>query len=179
MYPSLKAAAEARNSAMYVSDSYMASAATADNNAIGSTSNKNQIGGGGSSNEGSFNNINHITTTSATNINNNNNGSSSGIVTNHDVIAISSAMNRNSDEFHHYQQPSHLSQLQQQQPPPPPLHLRYNQHYGSPSNNDSPPSLRTHIKQNSPALLSIEHVSHQPYSVSNLICLFINLFDLT
>lgn len=141
MYQSLRAAADARRCAQYVSDSYMAS--HDDDTGSGTDLDckpalrRNQTG---SSNEGSANNIS-ITTTSATNINN---GSVVANLTNHEVPSIST--HRNSDEFHHYQlQP----------------HLRYNQHYGT-GNNQEP--LRTHIKQNSPALLSIAQASHQAYS---------------
>ncbi len=147
MYQSLRAAAEARNCAMYVSDSYMASSA-ADND-TGST-NKNQTG---SSNEGSSSNIN-ITTTSATNINNGSMGSEWRHC-HQSRCHCYIVRNRNSDEFHHYP----LLQQQPQQPP----HLRYNQHYGTGNNHEQPP-LRALIKQNSPALLSIAQASHQAYS---------------
>lgn len=160
MYQSLRAAADARRCAQYVSDSYMASHEQ-DNGSMS----KNRTD---SSNEGSANNL---ATTSSTNMNNGHGmGSSGGLSSNQDVHTISTS-HRNSDEFHRY------PLIHTQPPPPPPpqqqqSHLRYNQTqplYGTGNNHEpkqqtqSAPMSR-HIKQNSPALLSIAQAAHQAYS---------------
>lgn len=184
MYQSLRGAADARRCAQYVSDGYMASSHEQtyeqqqgnNGNANGGSAamernNKNNSGnyhhqqrtentdGGSSSNNVSMTNIN----------NGHGHGHNSGPLPNHDVCSsISSSggggSHRNSEDFIQgcYQQ----QQQQQQQPPP---ILRYNNHpnagYGGNGGNNHELQQRAmHIKQNSPALLSIAQTAHQPYS---------------
>lgn len=181
MYQSLRGAADARRCAQYVSDGYMASSheqsyeqqqgnnGNANGGSAAMERNRNNSGnyhqqrtennGGSSSNNVSMTNIN----------NGHGHGHNSGPLPNHDVCSsISSSgggSHRNSEDFIQgcYQQ------QQQQQPPP---ILRYNNHpnaghYGGNGGNNhelQQPQRAMHIKQNSPALLSIAQTAHQPYS---------------
>lgn len=157
MYQSLRAAADARKCAQYVTENYASSVHDGD---ITGSSGTNKAGlmqqshQPGSSNEGSVTNIN-ITTG-----HNGHTSSSGSIHMNHDP-APPVITHRNSDEYHHY------PLIQQPPPSQPQSHHRYNQHYAGVNNHDPSPH-RPHIKQNSPALLSIAQASHQAYSGKSL-----------